>query len=275
MASWRRADSVAAPLGAAGPENSYLGTDRDWERWGAADPYFGVFSSAQYRATQLNAQAIDDFFNSGKQHVARVLDAIHESFDASYDPHRVLDFGCGVGRLVVPFSRIADRVVGVDISKSMLAEAAANCTRRSITNTEFVLSDDHLSRVTDRFDLVHSFIVLQHIPWRRGQRILQCLMQRVEPGGYLCFQFLTSCLTPTLRRALVRLRYAFPPLNWARNVILRRSVFEPPMQLHVYPIPPILHDLASMGFGKAVLVVEPPTAEFEFESTLLFARRLA
>ena len=250
-----------------------MGTDKDWERWGNTDPYFGVLSSEKFRRKELSEKSIEDFFNSGKRHVDRVLSAIRVKFDSAFSPRSALDFGCGVGRLVIPLAGNAQRVVGVDISRSMIAEATRNCERAAVTNVTFALSDDDLSQVPDTFDLVHSCIVLQHIPWRRGRKILRSLANRVDGGGYICVQFLTACSAPRLMRGLVRLRYSIPPLNWVRNLIRGKSLFEPPMQLHVYGLAEVLADLASGGFGNPELMVEPPLPGFEFESTVLVARR--
>jgi len=252
-----------------------MGTDRDWERWGSSDPYFGVLSSEKFRLQKLSDQSIDDFFASGNRHVERVLSMIRANFDSTYRPRSALDFGSGVGRLVIPLAKCADGVVGVDISRSMIAEATKNCDRAGVANATFVLSDDELSAVSGKFDLVHSCLVLQHISLRRGRRILQALADRVERDGYVCVQFLTSCFTPKLTRGLVRLRYVIPPVNWERNVFRKKPIFEPAMQLHVYDLTDVIADLASRGFGDPLLVTEPPAPGFEFESTFLFARRVA
>ena len=58
-----------------------------------------------------------------------------------------LDFGCGVGRLIIPFARVFEHVTGVDISPAMLEIAQRNCLEQGIHNVEFVRSDDELSRV--------------------------------------------------------------------------------------------------------------------------------
>src|SRR5262249_32258537 len=65
-----------------------MGTDRDWERWGRQDPYFGVLSSEKFRLGNLSDQSIDDFFKSGRRSVERVLSTIHTNFDSAYRPRK-------------------------------------------------------------------------------------------------------------------------------------------------------------------------------------------
>lgn len=248
-----------------------MGTDRDWEQWGAHDPYFGVYSREEYRAGASANKARTAFFALGETHIRRIWRDIEAAFGSGFEPRSALDFGCGVGRLVLPLAQRARLVMGVDVSPSMLAEAKRNCSVAGVANAVFTESDDGLSRVTGVFDLVHSYIVLQHIPWRRGRGILQAMAARVAPGGVLAVQILSASTAPRLVRWMVRLRYALPPLNWARNLLRRRPLFEPAMQLHVYDLAAVKSDLERGGFVCSQ--VDEPFAEFC--STLNYAKRKA
>lgn len=246
-----------------------MGTDRDWERWGASDPYFGVYSEERFHEGSMTSESRAAFFASGDVHVARTWQNIERFFDVGFSPASVLDFGCGVGRLVIPFGRRSGHVVGVDVSPSMLAEARRNCIAAGITGVELVDSDDDLSSVNGDFGLVHSHIVLQHVPWSRGRGILRALANRVSPGGVLAVQFLTGYEGSRFIRAAVRLRYAFPPANWLRNLLRRRPLMEPPMQLHVYDLDVVKGDLERMGFSWGMIDERLDG----FRSTLVYARR--
>ncbi len=158
-------------------------TDAAWRAWGRQDPYFGVITDQRFRRDSLDDAALEAFFRSGRSHVNHVLQVCRAQFNPKFEPKRVLDFGCGVGRLLVGFSEIADEVVGVDISEAMLAEARANCERRGAKGVVLHESDDALSRVEGRFDLVHSVLVLQHIEPVRVRRIVGQLCSRLADGG--------------------------------------------------------------------------------------------
>jgi 2-polyprenyl-3-methyl-5-hydroxy-6-metoxy-1,4-benzoquinol methylase len=249
-----------------------MGTDKDWEKWGATDPYFGVFSAERFRTKGMSVANRTEFFRSGESHVDMVIETIRSTFDRSFAPSSALDFGSGVGRLVMPMARRMTEVWGVDVSPSMISEATDNCRGAGICNVRFEYSDDTLSAVDRTFDLVHSYIVLQHIPWRRGRKILQALAERVRPGGYLAVQILTGCTDRAWIRGLVRLRYALPPINWLRNLVRARPIFEPAMQLHVYQLGDIVDDLLERRFGQPLCVDENLT-ELKFDSKILYARR--
>ena len=86
-------------------------SDSEWEKWGKKDPYFGVITSPKYRNSTITEADKSDFFESGSTHVNEVMTYISRHIKQDFKPSWVFDFGCGVGRLVVPFARIPDQVV--------------------------------------------------------------------------------------------------------------------------------------------------------------------
>ena len=158
-------------------------SDAAWEEWGRRDPYFAVLTDPKYRRSAMDDAARREFFASGDGYVQHVFTAIRTHIDSQFVPRRVLDFGCGVGRLLPAFAAAAEEVVGVDVSPSMLAEARRNCDKRGLTNVQLLLSDDQLSAVSGGFDLIHSSLVLQHIPVERGRAIFGRLLRLVRRGG--------------------------------------------------------------------------------------------
>ena len=247
-------------------------TDRDWEKWGSSDPYFGVLSADYFRKENLSDQAKKEFFLTGEEHIESVFSTIREVFDPKFAPTSALDFGCGVGRLLIPLASRVSFVVGVDVSASMLLEARKNCEKNQVREYQLVLSDDALSAVPGKFDLVHSSLVLQHIPWYRGKSLIGELLKRVQPLGFVVLQFYYGCNASSVLRALVKLRYSFPVVNFARNLLRRRPLFEPAMQLHVYELPWVMHRLRSEGFTDIHQFLKTE-GNGTFESVFVFAMK--
>lgn len=160
-----------------------MSTDRAWVEWGERDPYFAVITQPEFRKGAIDDAARNRFFDMGERHARYVLEKTRQHFDQGFKPRRVLDFGCGVGRVLFPLAVGAELAVGVDISPAMLEEASANAERLGQANVRLVLSDDALSRVDGEFDLVHSAIVFQHIDVSRGRRLFQRLLELLAPGG--------------------------------------------------------------------------------------------
>jgi SAM-dependent methyltransferase len=169
-----------------------MSTDIAWEEWGRRDPYFGVITDPKFRRSEINEHSKREFFESGESHVHGVLATIRRYLDPGFTPKTALDFGCGVGRLLIPFARVVDEVVGLDVSASMLQEARRNCDEHGLRNVRLLGSNDLLSTLTGSFDLIHSCIVFQHIPAERGRAIFAKLLQHLRPGGIAAIQLTYS-----------------------------------------------------------------------------------
>jgi ubiquinone/menaquinone biosynthesis C-methylase UbiE len=161
-----------------------LNTDKTWKYYGEKEPYYGVFGQDMYLTDNLNEQTLDDYFSSGVIYVEDLFATINAKIDKNFTPGNILDFGCGPGRFIIPFSRYAHDVVGVDISQHMLDEAMRNCRKFEVANASFRLSDDNLDFISDQeFDLVHSFIVLQHLKVKRGEKLIRVLLDSIKKNG--------------------------------------------------------------------------------------------
>jgi 2-polyprenyl-3-methyl-5-hydroxy-6-metoxy-1,4-benzoquinol methylase len=136
----------------------YNNSDDEWEKFGKDDPYYGVVSDDKYRNTNLTTDAKEVFFMSGLDYVEHILQKIRQHINPVFSIKRALDFGCGVGRLVIPLSKLSENVTGIDISDSMLCEARKNCDSRDIKNVTLLKSDDCLSLLSGKYDFIHSFI---------------------------------------------------------------------------------------------------------------------
>jgi SAM-dependent methyltransferase len=164
-------------------------TDHAWKQWGERDPYFAVITSERFRSRNLTSEDRREFFESGRSHARHVLAVARRHLDAAFAPRRILDFGCGVGRILVHFAEMAAAVTGVDVSPAMLEEARRECDARGLTNVTLEVSDDSLSRLTGEFDFIHSVIVFQHIEQERGRELLRQLLLRLAPGGIGALHF--------------------------------------------------------------------------------------
>lgn len=182
--------------------------ERTWRPSGAREPYYAVCNDEAFRGGRLDGDGKARFFASGAEHAAWVRRLIAAHVDTAFRPAAVLDFGCGVGRILLPLAEGAERAVGCDVSPEMLAEAAANAAARGMAHVELAESDDALTRVRGPFDLVHSFITFQHIPPARGERIARALLERLAPGGVAALHFTYARRASVARKLVHRARRA-------------------------------------------------------------------
>jgi SAM-dependent methyltransferase len=214
-----------------------------WESL-ARDPYYAVVNMERYRDAGARTDARREFFESGAQDVARTLELLDSLAGGRVFRH-ALDFGCGVGRLTIPLSSRCQRISGADISEGMLAEARRNAGEAGAHNADFVSSDALIEDAGgDRFDLVHSYIVFQHIAPRVGLEITRKLLHRLEAGGFGALHYTFARRAPLARRVVNRLRRWLPPINVAANLLQRHPPFQPFIPMNNYQLPELLALLA-------------------------------
>lgn len=251
---------------------SSSGSDRDWQQWGEQDPYFAVLTDERLQRDRLTPEALAAFFQSGEAHVARVLGTIRQHLDPGFHPRRGLDFGCGVGRVLLPLAEAAEQMVGVDVSSAMLEEARKNADARHLANVELVRSDDGLSRVSGRFDLVHSHIVLQHIPVARGERLLRRLLELLEPGGVGAFHVPYRRSVGPVRRAAGWARRTVPGVHGVLNRLRGMPWGRPPMQMNVYDLGRLYRLFESAGVAQ---VHSRFMRDGEYHGVMLYVQKAA
>lgn len=208
-------------------------TDRDLEEVGRSDPYYGVVTHDKFRYSNLTEENKEDFFRSGYDHVNNVIENIRTHIDSTFTIKKALDFGCGVGRLLIPLSDLAEIATGIDVSDSMLNETRKNCEARSISNVIIAKSDDTLSCLKGKYDFIYSFVVFQHIPVSRGELIFNNLIDHLEDGG-ICVAHFTYGKESRAKRITGLLKNHVPFVKNFINLIKRRGFSTPQMQMNDY-----------------------------------------
>lgn len=161
-----------------------------WEDLGRDDPLWAVLTDPDRRH---GGWQVDDFLATAAAPIARVLGLLDEA--GLTLGGRVLDFGCGAGRLSNGLAEHVKEVVGVDIAQSMIDEA--NRINRHPDRVGFVAYDGHRLPFDDEsFDSVVSLISIQHSPPAVQLACLVELQRVVRPGGVLVFQIPTRPSRP-------------------------------------------------------------------------------
>lgn len=100
---------------------------------------------------------------------------------------RVLDIGCGVGRWSRLLARRGARVTGIDLSPTMVREATRRAAAERLgSRCRFLVRDSAHLALAERFDLILSVTVLQHILDRNALRAaVERLAAHLAAGGRL------------------------------------------------------------------------------------------
>jgi SAM-dependent methyltransferase len=148
----------------------------DWELRAKQNAPFYICTTA--------AETAEAFAASGARDLEeKVIDGLPVARD-----WRVLEIGCGVGRLLRPLSERVAEAVGVDVSAEMIRRGLEYCADRP--NVKLHRTDGSLEFLpAERFDFVFSHIVFQHLPRRRYvEGYLREARRLLKPGGVLRVQ---------------------------------------------------------------------------------------
>ncbi len=132
-----------------------------------------------------------DFFRSGERTVSEEILTDMINICQGKDPKqmRVLEIGCGAGRVTRALAQIFGEVYGVDISGEMVRQAKEALS--GVANVHiFQNNGKDLSILGDtRFDFAFSSIVFQHVPSREViESYVMSVRRRLRPGGLFKFQ---------------------------------------------------------------------------------------
>ena len=99
--------------------------------------------------------------------------------------HRLLEAGCGTGRMTPKLAQSAGEVVAVDFSLASLRENAIKLQTTQVTNVHLIQGDlCHLPLKSDQFDRAVSCQVLEHVPTPDLRNIAVAEIARsVKPGA--------------------------------------------------------------------------------------------
>jgi SAM-dependent methyltransferase len=199
---------------------------RVWQTLGRDDPMWAVLSHADKSGGRWQR---DEFFATGQVEVDVQLAALAPS-GLPRARGLALDFGCGAGRLSRALAAHFDRVLGIDVSASMIATARE--LNADIHNVEF--RENAASKIMDvadaSVDFVYSHMTLQHIPADLAAGYVEEFFRVLAPGGVAVFQFVSGFDRSLRGRFFERVSNRW--LNILRRIAWRRqTVFE------MHPLP--------------------------------------
>jgi 2-polyprenyl-3-methyl-5-hydroxy-6-metoxy-1,4-benzoquinol methylase len=227
-------------------------SDREWARLGRVDPYLRTVRTLDpYKLDPSLAGDSNGYFASGEHYVADLFATIARHVGPGFKPRTAVDFGCSVGRVALPLAVRCESVIGLDVSRDALAEAERNAARLGVSNVRWLPSDDELSQVTGPVDLFHSYNVLQHLPVRRGLRIVRRALALLAPGGVIAVHVPYADRASPLRRAVNWAQAYVPGVHHLANIARGRPHDYPHMLMNAYDLNALLSILREHGGGDA------------------------
>jgi SAM-dependent methyltransferase len=204
---------------------------KQWDAWGKQDPMYVILVDENKKGGKWDRE---EFFRTGRHEIEHLLETVR-SLEIPLRFGRALDFGCGLGRLSQALAPRFERVDGVDIAPSMVAQAR-DANQHPGRCHYHVNGADNLSLFPDAsFDFIYSNIVLQHVEPQFAKRYVREFFRLLAPGGLAVFQ-IPSELSPDFLASRSRLRVRIGQLLAPVVSRMKEAGPEPP-SIYMYPVP--------------------------------------
>ena len=148
-------------------------------------------NARHYVATGKTKWSDEEFFESGERTVAEQIlnDMINICQGKDPKQMRVIEIGCGAGRITRALARVFGEVHGVDVSGEMIAQAKEAIASQPNASVHQNNGKDLAVLPPGPYDFAFSTIVFQHIPSRE---IIYSYVREVHrllrPGALFKFQ---------------------------------------------------------------------------------------
>ncbi|HUF48474.1 MAG TPA: class I SAM-dependent methyltransferase [Vicinamibacterales bacterium] len=237
-----------------------LQPDPAFERLAAREPLYAVFPTPAHRAAAVTDATRAAFYESGDRLVDAMARTIELRLAPHFEPTRILEYGCGPGRLALPLARLAARVDGtvtaVDRSPAMLEALRAEAAARGVTNLTIERAADFWSNLEPRFDFVNCYLVLQRLAPAGGLALVRALLDLLLPGGIAAIQMPYRSRAPRAARALRWARTHLPGTNAAVNLARGLPAGEPFIPTNAYDVDEILQIFRDARFPATHVVFD-------------------
>ena len=167
---------------------------KSWDARAESDPLYAI--DARRRTWEVR-----DFFSQGPQLVEEIVDPALQILSVDPSKFRVLEIGCGMGRLFEGLSQRFAEVWGIDISERMIEQGRAHCP----VEAKWILGDGTSLKGVDSGSIDHvlSYKVFGHVPRPSIIGAYFTEIRRVlRPGG--TFQAQLRGGSDSARQAIVR-----------------------------------------------------------------------
>jgi SAM-dependent methyltransferase len=151
---------------------------------------FAVMSDAEFRNSDTNfsPEQLTAFYEQGRRFWNRWLRSL--LWDRPPDTRQsILEYGCGMGRILNQAPLEGLDAFGVDISRSQVDMARTYCPQASMI--DFMVLDEagKIPRENGSFDIVYSYAVLQHIKSTSSlDKAIGEICRVTKPGGLVRVQ---------------------------------------------------------------------------------------
>lgn len=104
---------------------------------------------------------------------------------------KILDYGCGIGRIMYPMSMFCNEIIGVDISDAMIKKAEIYL--QHINNKHLTTPDSNsILNFSNTFDFAYCIGVLRHNMPQDSFKIIGNIIKTLKTNGLFYFEYASS-----------------------------------------------------------------------------------
>lgn len=167
------------------PQHWYENT---WEEKAKENPLFAVMTTPNYTdsdSKSFTQEELDYFFEKGRRVYGKIVKPRLGLIQTGASDPMLVEYGCGMGRILKAAVEDGKRVGGIDISPTML-EHCKRFVPESAGNIFALDANSRSEMPSASADLVFSFAVLKHIPDLKSyDGALNEIMRVMKPGAPL------------------------------------------------------------------------------------------
>ncbi|WP_010586892.1 class I SAM-dependent methyltransferase [Schlesneria paludicola] len=198
---------------------------------------------------------------------------------AESSPGKILELGCGTGRVLIPVARAGCSIVGLDQSTEMLAVCKQKLRREPTdvqSRVSLIQGDMRTFELADRFSLImFPFRPFQHLVEIDEQlTCLACARRHLNDDGRLVLDVFNPSLTSLTRDNLGRIEVAGPEFHLpdGRHVIHLERIVARDLIKQILSIELIYDVINAKGDTQRVVHAFEMRYFFRYELEHLFAR---
>lgn len=198
---------------------------------------------------------------------------------AESSPGKILELGCGTGRVLIPVARAGCSIVGIDQSPEMLAVCEQTLRRETTevrSRTTLIQGDMRQFELSEHFSMIMlPFRPFQHLVDIDDQlSCLACIRRHLNDDGRLVLDVFNPSLTSLVQDNLGQIEVAGPEFDLpdGRHVIHREKIVSRDLIKQVLSIELIYDLVSSNGDTQRLVHAFEMRYFFRYELEHLFAR---
>ena len=157
--------------------------EKFWEKTANTNPFWGVLTNEIYLKKNLNANALKQFYESGKEETNFIINYLKNKLNIdilNLKNFNFLEIGTGTGRIAQNSIKYCNNLYCIDVSDKYLDL----CSKVLPSNHTLVNYKHFYDYNFEKVKLLYTWLTLQHNPPQEIKKIVKRVCNILEKDGY-------------------------------------------------------------------------------------------